>query len=107
MEPSGRNLSAAVVVVVLLVMSADMARVQAEGNCYYASGTFHGWCLWPPNCEKTCRKESSPTRPGQNYDGGVCIGGFDAKCYCSEPCSKVLRGATAHGDQAVGARGHD
>ncbi|CAN6294445.1 unnamed protein product [Urochloa humidicola] len=81
MEASQRNLSAAVVVVVLLVMAAEMALVQA-GECLSKSTTFEGWCLDSDLCNDKCLEESNA------YSGGKCRG-IRFTCWCITPCASA------------------
>ncbi|TVU31859.1 hypothetical protein EJB05_23561, partial [Eragrostis curvula] len=110
METPRRNLSAAIFVVIVLLMSPDMERAQAPPpECYYLSGTFSGLCVWSSKCAAKCRNEPSKQRPGQHYDGGVCMD-IPSRCWCSEPCCPCKKASTAtmpYGGQGDGARAHD
>ncbi|KAF8727971.1 hypothetical protein HU200_018543 [Digitaria exilis] len=94
MDPSRMNLSAAVVVA-LLVMTAEMAPAQAV-TCKHLSGKFRGWCLLSDHCAEVCKTE------GKGYTGGLCLGalGIILRCYCLIPCTA----AVPAGDKAVELR---
>ncbi|KAK3142992.1 hypothetical protein QOZ80_4BG0355950 [Eleusine coracana subsp. coracana] len=80
MEPSRRTLSAAAVVL-FLVMATDIAPVVQATKCYALSGNFTGWCFNDHHCNRVCLGE------GKGYSGGSCETN-EFKCYCIYECAK-------------------
>ncbi|KAL6905261.1 hypothetical protein ACP4OV_002862 [Aristida adscensionis] len=85
MEPSRKKLSAAITLLLILVMAAEMGQVQA-GTCWMKSGSFHGWCIFSKDCDNACKAESP------SNTGGECRGIF-FECYCSSPCEAAAAAA--------------
>ncbi|RLN40261.1 hypothetical protein C2845_PM01G20130 [Panicum miliaceum] len=78
MEASQRKLSAAAVIL-LLIMAAEMGPVEA-GECLSQSMTFKGPCLNSNRCNHKCLVESKA------YSGGKCRG-INLICWCITPCA--------------------
>ncbi|OQU92219.1 hypothetical protein SORBI_3001G312000 [Sorghum bicolor] len=88
MEPSREKLSAAVVLLLtLLVMVAEMRPVQAR-DCLTRSTRLPGaLCVRSDYCAIGCREE------GKGYTGGKCLISptpLDGiRCYCVKPCDST------------------
>ncbi|GMI75229.1 low-molecular-weight cysteine-rich 68 [Hibiscus trionum] len=79
MEQSFRLFSAAFLLLMLLLATAEMGPVMVEGRtCEYLSDKFVGWCLTSEDCDQICTAY-------ENYDGGECQG-FISKCVCFKHC---------------------
>ncbi|PUZ43664.1 hypothetical protein GQ55_8G026000 [Panicum hallii var. hallii] len=83
MDPSPRNLSA-VVFLLLVIGTAEMASVGAYTYCTHLSGSFHGLCVNDfYQCTDTCLAESPDNVDGACYD-------FPPRCYCVTECLNII-----------------
>ncbi|KAG0550403.1 hypothetical protein BDA96_01G335100 [Sorghum bicolor] len=84
--PHSVVVSAAAVAVVLLVVTAEMASVEAGDDCYHLSKNFKGWCLYRDHCADVCWSESDGNLSGK-------CRGFPSRCYCTTCPHRQIRGA--------------
>ncbi|KAL6641392.1 hypothetical protein ACP70R_019573 [Stipagrostis hirtigluma subsp. patula] len=82
MEPSQKRLYAAVILLLVFVMAAEMGQVQAR-ECTIKSKTFKGLCLFSDDCAEIWRQEDS------SYPGGRCSD-LNFTCLCITPCKPAV-----------------
>ncbi|KAJ1295826.1 hypothetical protein BS78_01G252700, partial [Paspalum vaginatum] len=96
MKPSRSNLSAAVVLLVAVIMAGAMLAEADDYKCYRLSGAFKGWCGSSSKCANTCSTE--------RYIGGKCQGWLPARCWCRTcvPAAAAAPATTESGDGSGG-----
>ncbi|WVZ57887.1 hypothetical protein U9M48_008222 [Paspalum notatum var. saurae] len=95
MKPSWSNLSAAVLLVAVIMAGAAMLVEADDYNCYKLSGTFKGWCSSSSKCSNTCSNS-------EDLFGGKCQGWLPARCWC-RTCPNAAAAAPATIESGGGA----
>ncbi|TVU31869.1 hypothetical protein EJB05_23573, partial [Eragrostis curvula] len=96
-QPSQMHLSAAIIVLLLVVAASEMEPLQMK-KCSKRSGSFKGWCLHPRSCSDVCEAEDN------NNISGECRG-FPSRCYCVFYCLSTMA-ATPESDQILELEAH-
>ncbi|CAL4990522.1 unnamed protein product [Urochloa decumbens] len=77
---ANKNLSTAAVIVLLLIVStAEMSCVEGFNYCKHLSGKYHGWCRSNGSCDDTCLDEDKSNVSGE-------CGDLPPRCYCYTYC---------------------
>ncbi|CAO2150142.1 unnamed protein product [Urochloa humidicola] len=73
--------TAAAVILLLIVITAEMSCAERVKYCKHLSGKYHGWCITNGSCDSTCIDEDKG-----NVSGDCSDWEFPPRCYCYTLC---------------------